>query len=133
MKKIHPNIHSIFISLDASFETTYNQIRRGGNFKLVKKNIAFLVTQRKKNILKKIQLDFVVQDNNFHEMPDFVKLAEAYGAKGIRCSKPENVQQVLSEGLAHDGTVIMEFIVEKEESVYPMVPAGKAITEMLLV
>ena len=65
--------------------------------------------------------------------PDFVKLAEAYGAIGLRASKPEDVERVLSEGLSSSKTVIMEFIVEREESVYPMVPAGASITEMLLV
>ena len=65
--------------------------------------------------------------------PDFVKLAEAYGAVGLRATKPEEVKSVLSKGLAMKETVIMEFIVEREESVYPMVPAGAAITEMILV
>jgi acetolactate synthase-1/2/3 large subunit len=65
--------------------------------------------------------------------PDFVKLAEAYGAVGLRATKPSEVQSVLAEGLAIPKPVIMEFIVEKEEGVYPMVPAGAAITEMLLV
>lgn len=65
--------------------------------------------------------------------PDFVKLAEAYGAVGLRTKNPEEVESVLSEGLASPKTVIMEFIVEREESVYPMVPAGAPITEMLLV
>jgi len=65
--------------------------------------------------------------------PDFVKLAEAYGAVGMRATTPEEVEPVLSEGLAIAKPVIMDFIVEKEEGVYPMVPAGAAITEMLLV
>ena len=65
--------------------------------------------------------------------PDFVKLAEAYGAVGLRAKKPEEVEKVLAEGLAIDRPVIMDFIVEKEEGVYPMVPAGAPITEMLLV
>ncbi len=65
--------------------------------------------------------------------PDFVKLAEAYGAVGLRAVRPEEVEPVLSKGLASDKTVIMEFVVEQEESVYPMVPAGASITEMLLV
>ncbi len=65
--------------------------------------------------------------------PDFVKLAEAYGAVGLRASKPEEVESVLAEGLSIPRPVIMEFIVEREEGVYPMVPAGAAITEMLLV
>lgn len=65
--------------------------------------------------------------------PDFVKLAEAYGAVGLRASKPEEVEPVLREGLAIKGLVLMDFHVEKEELVYPMVPAGAPITEMLLV
>jgi len=66
------------------------------------------------------------------QAPDFVKLAEAFGALGLRAHKPEEVEQVLEKGLAYNGPVIMDFIVEEEEGVYPMVPAGKAITEMLL-
>ena len=65
--------------------------------------------------------------------PDFVKLAEAYGAVGLRAIKPHEVESVLAEGLSIQKPVIMDFIVEKEEGVYPMVPAGAAITEMLLV
>jgi acetolactate synthase-1/2/3 large subunit len=65
--------------------------------------------------------------------PDFVKLAEAFGAVGLRASRPDEVEPVLKEGLAIAKPVIMDFVVEKEESVYPMVPAGAPITEMLLV
>jgi len=65
--------------------------------------------------------------------PDFVKLAEAYGALGLRATKPEDVESVLSEGLSAKKPVIMDFVVEQEENVYPMVPAGAPITEMLLV
>ena len=65
--------------------------------------------------------------------PDFVKLAEAYGAMGLRATKPEEVEAVLKEGLAATGPVIMDCKVDREESVYPMVPAGAPITEMLLV
>ncbi len=65
--------------------------------------------------------------------PDFVKLAEAFGAVGLRASRPDEVEKVLKEGLAIAKPVIMDFVVEKEESVYPMVPAGAPITEMLLV
>ena len=65
--------------------------------------------------------------------PDFVKLAEAYGAVGLRAKTPEDVEKTLVEGLALKQPVIMDFIVEKEEGVYPMVPAGAPVTEMLLV
>jgi acetolactate synthase-1/2/3 large subunit len=65
--------------------------------------------------------------------PDFVKLAVAYGATGLRATKPEEVEPVIKQALSTEGPVIMDFVVAPEEGVYPMVPAGKAITEMLLV
>ncbi len=65
--------------------------------------------------------------------PDFVKLAEAYGAIGLTATKPEDVESVLLEGISRPETVIMDFAVDREECVYPMVPAGAPITEMLLV
>ena len=65
--------------------------------------------------------------------PDFVKLAEAYGAVGLRATKPQEVESVLKEALSVSRPVIMVFKVDREESFYPMVPAGAPITEMLLV
>ncbi len=65
--------------------------------------------------------------------PDFVKLAEAYGALGLRAVKPSEVESVIREAFATPRPVIMEFVVNPEECVYPMVPAGAAMTEMLLV
>ena len=64
--------------------------------------------------------------------PDFVKLAEAYGAVGLRATKPQEVVPIIKEALNTPRPVIMDFRVEPEECVMPMVPAGKAIHEMLL-
>jgi len=66
--------------------------------------------------------------------PDFVKLAQAYGLEGIEVSKPGDVEDALKQAMAmKDKAVFMNFIVSDKENVYPMVPAGKATTEMLLV
>ena len=65
--------------------------------------------------------------------PDFVALAEAYGAVGLRATKMSEVEDVIKEALAIDNTVLMDFKISKEEGVYPMVPAGKSNTDMLLV
>ena len=65
--------------------------------------------------------------------PDFVKVAEAYGAVGLRATKVSEVVPVIKEALATDNVVLMDFVISREEGVYPMVPAGKATTEMLLV
>ena len=67
------------------------------------------------------------------EAPDFVKLAESYGAVGLRATRPQEVVPVLKEGLSTPKPVIMDFWVDREECVYPMVPAGAPMTEMLLV
>ncbi len=64
-------------------------------------------------------------------VPDFVKLAEAYGAKGIRVVEEKDVEAAIKEANEYDGPVMIEFIVEPEENVWPMVPAGKAIKEMI--
>jgi acetolactate synthase-1/2/3 large subunit len=65
--------------------------------------------------------------------PDFVKLAEAYGAVGLRATRPAEVVPVIREALRTPLPVFMDFVVESEEGVYPMVPAGEAIDRMLLV
>ncbi|MCF6179369.1 MAG: biosynthetic-type acetolactate synthase large subunit [Geopsychrobacter sp.] len=67
------------------------------------------------------------------ELPiDFVKLAEAYGATGLRTDKVDEVDSVIQRALEIDGPVLMEFKVCREENVMPMVPAGKGIHEMVL-
>jgi acetolactate synthase-1/2/3 large subunit len=73
---------------------------------------------------------------SFSEMnvnPDFVKLAEAYGAVGLRATRPDEVEGVLKKALSIKKPVIMDFVVAPEESVYPMVAPGAPITGMLLV
>ena len=65
--------------------------------------------------------------------PDFVKLAEAYGAVGLRATETSEVVPVLKEAIATPKPVVMDFRVAREEQVYPMVPAGAPLTEMILV
>ncbi len=67
------------------------------------------------------------------ELPiDFIKLAEAYGAKGFQATKPDEVEKVIQKGFKAPGPVIMEFKVAREEKVLPMVPAGASLNEMVL-
>ncbi|RMD79044.1 MAG: acetolactate synthase 3 large subunit [Gammaproteobacteria bacterium] len=67
-------------------------------------------------------------------LPDFVKLAEAYGHVGMRIERPEDVRPALEEALAlKDRLVFMDFITDQTENVYPMVPAGAGLSEMILV
>jgi acetolactate synthase-1/2/3 large subunit len=66
-------------------------------------------------------------------LPDFVKLAEAYGHVGIRIERPDEVEPALKRMLAlKDRTVFLDVRTDQTENVWPMVQAGKGITEMLL-
>jgi acetolactate synthase-1/2/3 large subunit len=64
--------------------------------------------------------------------PDFVKLAEAYGVKGLRATNKEEARRVWQEALDTDGPVLIDFVVRKEENVYPMVTQGNTISDMLM-
>ena len=64
--------------------------------------------------------------------PDFVKLAEAYGARGLRATHPSELRDVLDEGLRTPGVVVMDVNVTQEENVFPMVPPGAGLKEMVL-
>lgn len=63
--------------------------------------------------------------------PDFVKLAEAHGLKGLRASTRAEAQAAIQEAREYPGSVVIDFRVEQEDSVYPMVPAGAALNEMI--
>ncbi len=66
-------------------------------------------------------------------LPDFIKLAESYGHIGMRIEKPSEVENALAEGLAiKDRLVFMDFVIDQDEMVYPMIAAGKGHHEMLL-
>lgn len=65
-------------------------------------------------------------------LPDFVKLAEAFGCKGIMCNNPDDLDEAIKEMLAYDGPVIFDCLVEKHENCFPMIPSGKAHNDMLL-
>ncbi len=66
------------------------------------------------------------------KLPDFVKLADAYGICGLRADKPSEVDAVIREGLKHKGPVLMDFQVHPFENCYPMIPAGGAHHDMVL-
>lgn len=64
--------------------------------------------------------------------PDFVKLAEAYGAQGLRASHPSELKSVLEEGLKYEGVTIFDIVVSKEANVFPIIPAGQDTRNMIL-
>ncbi|MBT2284772.1 biosynthetic-type acetolactate synthase large subunit [Paenibacillus polymyxa] len=79
----------------------------------------------------------LIYDNRYSHIdlagsPDFVKLAEAYGVKGLRATNKEEAERAWQEALNTPGPVVVEFVVRKEENVYPMVPQGATIDQMLM-
>ena len=65
-------------------------------------------------------------------LPDFVKLAEAYGAVGIRCEKPGELDDAINEMIKVEKPVIFDCVVDKNENCFPMIPSGRAHNEMIL-
>jgi len=79
----------------------------------------------------------LLHEKNYSEsyseaLPDFVKLAEAYGAVGIRANQPDELDEKIKEMINVDKPVIFDCVVEKEENCFPMIPSGKAHNEMIL-
>ncbi|MCG8638446.1 MAG: biosynthetic-type acetolactate synthase large subunit [Desulfobacterales bacterium] len=117
-------------SIQMNIQELMTAIESGIDVKIVILNNQYLGMVRQ---WQELFYERTYSSTNMENSPDFVKLAGAYGATGLRCTDPKEVTSVLTEGLNTKGTVIMEFIVAREESVYPMVPAGGALTDMLLV
>ena len=63
--------------------------------------------------------------------PDFVKLAEAFGMPAWRASKKSDVKSIIAKSLAHSGPTLIDFVVEQEDNVYPMIPAGMSVNELI--
>lgn len=70
--------------------------------------------------------------SHFEVLPDFVRLAESFGAKGLRVTRPDRLEATLKEGLYTEGVVLIEVVVDYEEMVYPMIAPGGAMNEMIL-
>jgi acetolactate synthase-1/2/3 large subunit len=79
----------------------------------------------------------LLHEKNYSEsyteaLPDFVKLAEAYGCVGIRANKPEELDSKIGEMLSVNKPVIFDCVVDRTENCYPMIPSGKPHNQMLL-
>ena len=71
------------------------------------------------------------QAETYTNNPDFVKLAEAYGIKGIRVTTQDELEAAIAEANAHDGPVVVDFVIEKVDDLYPMIPAGQSVQELI--
>ncbi len=69
--------------------------------------------------------------NAYTGNPDFVKLAEAFGIKGLRATSQDDLESVIKQAMAHDGPVVVDFQISQEANVYPMIPAGESVSELI--
>ncbi len=69
--------------------------------------------------------------SDLHTNPDFVKIAEAYGVRGLRVTKEEELAPALEEAARHDGPFVLDIHVAREENVFPMIPSGKSVADMV--
>ena len=126
-------------------ESTVWSIAGDGGFQMTLCELATIAENR-------LPIKFAILNNNFLGMvrqwqeiffdssyvstsytgnPDFVRLAESYGIKGIRVTDKSQVKSAISEAMEHDGPVVVDFIVEQEENVYPMIPSGMTVYDMI--
>ncbi len=129
----YPDRQVIDISGDGSFQMNSQELATLVQYKLPVKivilnnNYLGMVRQWQQMFFEKRYSQTVM------ELPiDFIKLAEAYGATGLQASKVDEVEETIKKALETPGPVLMNFKVSREENVLPMVPAGKAIHEMVL-
>ena len=129
----HPDALVVNIAGDASFLMNMQEMGTAAQFNLPVKQ--FILNNERLGMVRQWQqlLHGERYSHSWSEsLPDFVKLAEAFGAKGILVSDPADLDEAIKEMLAHDGPVILDCLVEKHENCFPMIPSGKAHNEMIL-
>jgi acetolactate synthase-1/2/3 large subunit len=118
---------------DGGFQMTAQELATAvqykTNVKIVVMNNNYLGMVRQ---WQELFYDRVYAAVNMEWLPDFVKLAEAYGATGLRITRPDQLRATLERGLATPGVVVMDVLVAEEENVYPMVAPGAGLKEMVL-
>jgi acetolactate synthase-1/2/3 large subunit len=127
-----PDQNVICIAGDASIQMCLQELQTVMDQKLPVK--IFILNNHFLGMVRQWQEMF--HDHRYSETrissPDFVKVAEAYGMTGLRATKADEVEETIKKAIATPGPVIAEFVVVEEENVFPMVPQGKGLDEMLL-
>ena len=129
----NPNSLVYCISGDASFLMNMQELGTIKQYELPVKII--ILNNRYMGMVRQWQ-ELVYNGREAHSymesLPDFVKLAECFGLKGMRCENPLELEDKFKEMLAHKGAVLFDCVIEKSENVFPMIPAGAAHNEILL-
>ena len=129
----HPDKLVIDIAGEASVLMTMQEMSTAVQYKLPIK--IFIINNEYMGMVR--QWQEILHEKNYSEsytaaLPDFVKLAEAYGCVGIRAKKPDELDEKITQMLSVNKPVIFDCVVDKEENCYPMIPSGKAHNQMLL-
>ncbi len=129
----HPESLVINVAGEASFLMNMQEMGTAVQYRLPVKQ--FILNNERLGMVRQWQ-DLLHGSRHSHSwsesLPDFVKMAEAFGAKGIRCDDPTKLDDAIQEMLDYDGPVIFDCMVEKHENCFPMIPSGKAHNEMLM-
>ncbi len=129
----HPDALVINVAGDASWLMNMQEMGTAVQFRLPIKQ--FILNNERLGMVRQWQ-QLLHGERYAHSwsesLPDFVKLAEAFGCKGILVSNPADLDDAIKEMLEYDGPVILDCVVEKHENCFPMIPSGKAHNQMLL-
>ena len=129
----NPNSLVYCISGDASFLMNMQELATIKQYNLPIKII--ILNNRCMGMVRQWQelvYDGRESQSYMHSLPDFVKLAQSFDIRGIKCHNPQELQNKFQEMLSHQGPVLFDCVVEKSENVFPMIPAGAAHNEILL-
>lgn len=132
-QKAYPNKTVLCITSEGSFQMNLQELAVAAVHKLPVKVV--LLNNQFHGMVRQWQdlfYDGRYASSDLGAIPDFVKLAEAYGILGLHSDGPADVEAVLKEGLRHKGPVLMNFAIDRFENCYPMIPAGGAQHEMVL-
>ena len=133
VQKAHPDALVIDIAGEASILMNMQEMSTAAQYRLPVK--IFILNNEYMGMVRQWQqlLHGGRYSQSYSEaLPDFVKLAEAYQGKGIRCSDPASLDAAIQEMIDYPGPVIFDCLVTKEENCLPMIPSGKAHNDMLL-
>ncbi len=129
----HPDALVIDIAGEASVQMTMQELSTAVQYRLPVK--IFILNNERMGMVRQWQ-DLLHGSRYAHSysesLPDFVKLAEAYGAKGIKSDNPAELDAAIAEMLDYDGPVLFDVLVEKDENCLPMIPSGKPHNEIIL-
>ncbi|MHA6324124.1 acetolactate synthase 3 large subunit [Roseivivax sp. CAU 1753] len=129
----HPDALVINVAGEASWLMNMQEMGTAVQFRLPVKQ--FILNNERLGMVRQWQ-ELLHGERYSHSwseaLPDFVKLAEAFGCKGILCSDPADLDDAIMEMLDYDGPVIFDCLVEKHENCFPMIPSGEPHNKMLL-